>query len=350
MLALLVCFHQVRSFEIGSTVFVNLSSANISTIQYSKARELAEHFDGKYAKIIAQKTNSHNHSKWVIQSLHNASIKLKIREQHVQLIELIAGPIKFHYIADHFSFEEFSLWREFRKTKRNMFLVLDTFTEDSFSCDRLVPIEFLHASLAFSFSAELKNSSGVQSAQAASDFCRLFYLSPEWMKSVYRTLRFNLRSDELRQYASAAAYVIESFELKQLVFHRALTAATNKMHRLAIRRPNITECEYYSLMKEVNAGIEEAESDQLRFYLSFTDSERRAFLGLILKAIDIKMNIFAKVHRLTGKGWTSANEEIAAKYVANNGTFETFHVIAHSPIDRQDWVVSEQQIRKWLFG
>ena len=94
------------------------------------------------------------------------------------------------------------------------------------------------------------------------------------------------------------------------MFHRALTAATKKVDRLAIRRPNITEGEYYSLMKEVNAGIEEAETDQLRFYLSFSVSERRAFLGLILTAIDTKTSIFAKVHRLIGKEWTSVNEEI----------------------------------------
>ena len=83
LLALLICYNYTDGFEIGSIAFVNISRAKLSVKLYPKAPELAAHFDGTFAKVVGQTINSHNHSKWIIQSLHNASIRLKIKEQHL---------------------------------------------------------------------------------------------------------------------------------------------------------------------------------------------------------------------------------------------------------------------------
>ena len=85
MLACIVGVYETRGFGIGSIVYVNVSEAKISSKQYPKARELAYAFDEDVAKIVGQTINSHNHSKWIIQSLYNASIKLKIKEQHLSI-------------------------------------------------------------------------------------------------------------------------------------------------------------------------------------------------------------------------------------------------------------------------
>ena len=85
MLAWILCSYETQAFQIGSIVFVNVSEAKVSSRQYPKAKELAWQLDDDVAQIVGQTINSHNHSKWIIQSLHNASFKLKIKEQHLSI-------------------------------------------------------------------------------------------------------------------------------------------------------------------------------------------------------------------------------------------------------------------------
>ena len=349
LLASLLCSRQTSTFEIGSIVFINVSKAKISTKQYPKAGELAAHFDGKYAKVIGQTINSRNHSKWIIESLHNASIKLKIRGQHLTTSGRSRGSIEFHYFSGHFTFEEFSMWRQLRPNKRNMFLVLDTFTAGGYRTQQIMPTEFLQYTLASSFSTDLQNSSCLSSAKEMNTFLKLFYLSPQWMESVLRTMRFQLRSSVLQKYASLLQ-VIDTFKSVHTLYHRVLAVASIRMHRLALHYSHITESEYCRLMKEPETGIAKAELDQRNFYLDLPVPVRKALVTLFLHGIYTKTSIFAKVHKLAGKEWTSNNEEIAAKYEENIGCFDTFHVIAHSPIDQTDWAASAHKIRKWLFG
>ena len=354
MFALLLVFQNAKAFQIGSIVSVNVTEAKISTKQYPKARKLASKLDGTFAKIIGQTTNSHNHSKWIIQSCEDASAKIKIKEQHLRFdpkMERILnamkpkGDFKFHYISTRFSFEEYLIYKEFGSNDQDKFFIFDTFRKEINSSLCIMHSDFFQIMYAhrFSFDMDLLCSADVSEFT----FLKLMMLSPEWMASVFDSIKRRLgdgTNDE-------ALEVIEVFQSLQTYHFHSMAAASIRMHMVVNSKPTLRAAQYIRLMKDAMTKIKKREGLLRRSYLRLGIGRREFFISLICEAVSKKVKIFAKIYGVGGDTWNSAVNEIVEKFRWQHARhrIHTFHVLAYCP--RNDGMKGmEKTVQRLLFG
>ena len=332
ILALFLIFQQTNaSFGIESIVFVNASEAKISTKQYPKAPEIASKLHGRFAKIVGQTINSHNHSKWVIESLHNASIKLKVKEHYLSICPVFKipgahNPIQFHYISSVLDFEEYQLWIRLREHKEDKFLAMGI-TKPSFG-PRMVYLKSVQCLQALRLIDDPRLVSRTAREQANS-LLNVFILSPEWMASVFSIVKKRIKQGELigqRRRHQA----VGTFEDMHIQYHVGLasTAFTSML--------NLSESSFRLRMNYTRTTIALTELLLFGSFLSIGHSFRSLFVNLLIETIQLKVKTFVNVAvaaaNISGsslmdlheKLWVIVHDEIAKSYF-KGGSFGTLH-------------------------
>ena len=321
---LYICFLYSAALDIGSYVFVNVSNAKISSKQYPKAQELVSHFDGRFAKIIGQAINSHNHSKWIIQSLHKTPSKLKVREQYLSFRS--KQNIQIHSIpeASFVGREEYALWRELSMNTRDKFIVIGCDIHSSDEYDRILFSEVCQYEFAFQIAGEAQIIlSDTNNSVAA--LKKIFLIKSAWMDSVY-----NLMIRRLKQAPYLRCFDFNLVSDFQLLHRRSWTkgnAVSRLFHKLC------TECTslagYALAIVDDLRALEKAEDKFLAELLAMNDECRVAMTKDIIKMIDWRFHIYCNANKCHDLLWVAMAKEIIAQYYAHFDEFETLHVVVY---------------------